>query len=359
MYALVRKLFNVVQNEYKAKLGINGICLPMLMNNEVPYFNDCLISELQTIRKQCYFFSLVDEEVNALTICNTLANKSFVAETKMVVLSFSRKELLQKVVVRKEGKRQVKQTNLEILRNFIKHSTGTKMDCFLLLKPIADKANYEKIKELVSVLHPIPLEFNRPDKRSCRKFIEDYCKSMGYKIDKNAVHAVLSMLNQGDFYAYTQELNKVMVLLPSQRPIDPHTVSQTLTKAVDVQYSEFFLAIAKGETPKAIMILENLRKSKNAIQILTLLGLSCRYIHYCLIYGENVGDYIQKSPYFVKTYLELSSYFKRKDVRSMMSMIIDLEFQMKAGFLQSNLDNAFNALSILVTSISERMFPNV
>ena len=169
----------------------------------------------------------------------------------------------------------------------------------------------------------------------------------------------MSMLNQGDFYAYTQELNKIMVLLPQTRPIDPHTATSTLTKALDVQYSEFFLAIAKGETPKAVTILENLRKSKNAIQILSLLGLSCRYIHYCLIYGENVGDYLQKSPYFIKTYLELSSYFKRKDIRSMMSMIIDLEFQMKAGYLQSNLDNAFNALSILVTSISERMFPNV
>lgn len=358
MYALVRKQYNIVIKEYESKRGLDGICLPLLINNEVPYFTDCLIDELRKLRSQCYSFSLVDEEVDALTICNTIANKSFTSDTKMVILSFTRKELMQKIVVRKEGKRQVKQTNLEILKNFIKHSTGTKMDCIFILKPIADKSNYEKIKELTSVLHPIPLEFNRPDKRSCRKFIEDYCKSKGYKIEKNAVHAIISSLNQGDFYAYTQELNKIMVLLPQTRSIDPHTATSTLTKALDVQYSEFFLAIAKGETPKAVSILENLRKSKNAIQILSLLGLSCRYIHYCLIYGEQVGEYLQKSPYFIKTYLELSSYFKRKDIRSMMSMIIELEYQMKAGFLQSNLDNAFNALSILVTSISERMFPN-
>lgn len=222
---------------------------------------------------------------------------------------------------------------MELIEKYVRNENNNTILIFVADNISIKKKSVKFIKENGNLY-----ELTKPISDELRKYIVDYLKKLGFKIENSALSQVINNLDENYDYILN-ELDKVIIIkkdyLITLEDIEKYTIKIQTDNIFD-----FVDLVIKKDTKKVFVMLEKFIKEKLEPAII----LSNIASQYRLIYSvknlinngyseKEIADEIKIHPYRVKLAREKSYDYTNNELKQKLIMIGSLDEKIKLGII--------------------------
>jgi DNA polymerase III subunit delta len=209
-------------------------------------------------------------------------------------------------------------------------------------------APYEKLDERKKVTKELKrkaevLEAKKLNEQDLKSWIKERAITNGTDMDDRAIDKMVAIAGS-NLFVLTNEIDKMSLYVGNGRRIDMKTVELLVSKTLEQNIFELVEKVVHRKTEDALRIYYDLLKqNEEPIKILALLASQFRLIYQVKElagkgYGQQqIASVLKQHPYRIKLAAGQAHLFSEEELKRMMMLLADADYQMKTGGLNKTM----------------------
>ena len=172
------------------------------------------------------------------------------------------------------------------------------------------------------------------------KFINDYIKDLGYKIDARSCQTLTEHLGN-DLSRISNELNKLIINIKKDSIITNDIIEKNIGINKDYNIYEFQRSIGEKNIVKSLKIIEYFSRNEKSNPFLLIISSLFSYFQKIMLYHQvkvkrqdNIANILGVHPYFLKEYINASNKYSVPKLFEIFNLLN--EYDLKAKGIRNN-----------------------
>jgi DNA polymerase-3 subunit delta len=209
-------------------------------------------------------------------------------------------------------------------------------------------APYEKLDERKKITKELKrnaetLEAKKLNEQDLRNWIKERVLGNGSQMDEKAIEKMIAIAGT-NLFVLTNEIDKMSLYAGNEKKIDLQMVEMLVSKTLEQNIFELVEKVVHRKTEEALRIYYDLLKqNEEPLKILALLAGQFRLIYQVKElarkgYGQQqIAGTIKQHPYRVKLAAGQANLFTENELKELMLLFADADYQMKTGGLNKTM----------------------
>jgi DNA polymerase III subunit delta len=209
-------------------------------------------------------------------------------------------------------------------------------------------APYEKLDERKKITKELKrkaeiLEAKKLNEQDLRNWIKERVLANGSQMDEKAIEKMIAIAGT-NLFVLTNEIDKMSLYAGNEKKIDLPMVEMLVSKTLEQNIFELVDKVVHRKTEEALRIYYDLLKqNEEPLKILALLAGQFRLIYQVKElarkgYGQQqIAGTIKQHPYRVKLAAGQANLFTENELKELMLLFADADYQMKTGGLNKTM----------------------